>query len=60
MHQFPNDGTVSSIEGKKVKVRGDGILAHSDTLGAIELAALSAKQSRRAGGIVTTTSEIVA
>ncbi len=35
--QFMNDGTVTSIEGKRLKVRARGILVHSDTPGSVEL-----------------------
>ena len=33
--QFLDDGSVTSIEGKRVKVRARSILVHSDTPGAI-------------------------
>jgi UPF0271 protein len=36
--QFMDDGTVTSIEGKRLKVRARGILVHSDTPGSVELA----------------------
>jgi hypothetical protein len=36
--QFLNDGTVTSFEGKRIKMRPKGILVYSDTLGPLELA----------------------
>ena len=36
--QFMQDGAVTSIEGKRLKVRARGILVHSDTPGSVELA----------------------
>lgn len=38
VRQFLDDGTVTSIEGKKIPVRARGILVHSDTPGSVELA----------------------
>ncbi len=38
VQQFLDDGTVTSMDGKKVKVRARGILVHSDTPGSAELA----------------------
>lgn len=35
--QFLNDGTVNSIEGKRLKIRAKGILVHSDTPGSVDL-----------------------
>ncbi|MCZ8108831.1 MAG: LamB/YcsF family protein [Burkholderiales bacterium] len=35
--QFMDDGSVTSIEGKRLKVRARGILVHSDTPGSVEL-----------------------
>jgi UPF0271 protein len=38
VRQFLDDGTVTSIEGKRLKVRARGILVHSDTPGSAGLA----------------------
>jgi UPF0271 protein len=37
VRQFMDDGSVTSIEGKRLKVRARGILVHSDTPGSVEL-----------------------
>lgn len=37
VRQFMDDGTVSSIDGKRLKVRARGILVHSDTPGSVDL-----------------------
>lgn len=37
VRQFMDDRSVTSIEGKRLKVRASGILVHSDTPGSVEL-----------------------
>ena len=60
VHQFLDEGTVTSIDGKKVKVRARGILVHSDTPGSVELARTVRKTVEAGGGVVTPASEILA
>lgn len=60
VQQFLDGGTVTSIEGKKVKVRARGILVHSDTPGAVELARTVRQTVEKGGGVVTPASELLA
>ncbi len=47
--QFMDDGSVTTIEGKRIKVRARGILVHSDTSGSVELVR-TVRQVVEAGG----------
>ena len=53
VRQFLDDGTVTSIEGKRLKVRARSILVHSDTPGSVELAR-TVRQVVEAGGATVT------
>jgi UPF0271 protein len=60
VRQFLDDGTVTSIEGKRIKVRARSILVHSDTPGAVELARTVRRVVEAGGGVVTPASEFLA
>jgi UPF0271 protein len=60
VRQFLDDGTVTSIEGKRIKVRARSILVHSDTPGAVELARTVRSVVEAGGGVVTPASEFLA
>ncbi len=60
VRQFLDDSTVTSIEGKRVKVRARSILVHSDTPGAVELARTVRSVVESSGGVVTPASEFLA
>jgi UPF0271 protein len=60
VRQFLDGGTVTSIEGKRVKVRARSILVHSDTPGAVELARTVRSVVEAGGGVVTPASEFLA
>jgi UPF0271 protein len=60
VRQFLDDGSVTSIEGKRVKVRARSILVHSDTPGAVELARTVRCVVESGGGVVTPASEFLA
>jgi UPF0271 protein len=53
VRQFLDDGTVTSIEGKRLKIRARSILVHSDTPGSVELARTVRKVVEAGGGVVT-------
>ena len=59
VQQFLDDGTVTSIEGKKVKVRARGILVHSDTPGSVQLARTVRQTVEKGGGVVMPPSEFL-
>jgi UPF0271 protein len=50
--QFLDDGTVTSIDGKRVPVRARSILVHSDTPGAVDLARTVRRVIESGGGTV--------
>ena len=58
--QFLDDGSVTSIDGKRVKVRARSILVHSDTPGSVELARTVRNTVEAGGGVVTPASEFLA
>jgi UPF0271 protein len=58
--QFLDDGSVTSIDGKRVKVRARSILVHSDTPGSVELARTVRKTVEAGGGVVTPASVFLA
>lgn len=60
VRQFLDEGTVTSMDGKKVKVRARGILVHSDTPGSAELARTVRETVEKGGGMVTPPSEFLA
>ena len=60
VRQFLDSGTVTSIDGKCVKVRARGILVHSDTPGAVALARTVRSTVEAGGGVVTPASELLA
>jgi len=60
VRQFLDDGSVTSIEGKRVKVRARSILVHSDTPGAVELARTVRCVVESGGGVVTPAIEFLA
>ena len=60
VRQFLDDGTVTSIEGKRIKVRARSILVHSDTPGSVELARTVRNTVEAGGGVVTPASEFLA
>lgn len=49
VRQFMQDGSVTSIEGKRLKIRARGILVHSDTPGSVDLIR-RVRQEVEAGG----------
>jgi UPF0271 protein len=53
VQQFLDDGTVTTIEGNRIKVRARSILVHSDTPGAVELARTVRSVIESGGGVVT-------
>lgn len=53
VRQFLDDGTVTSIEGKRLKVRARSILVHSDTPGSVALARTVRSVVEAAGCVVT-------
>ncbi|WP_342364376.1 5-oxoprolinase subunit PxpA [Terrarubrum flagellatum] len=59
VRQFLDDGTVVSIEGKRLKVRARGILIHSDTPGSVELARTVRRVVESGGAKVTPAVEIL-
>jgi UPF0271 protein len=59
VQQFLDDGTVTSIEGEKVKIRARGILVHSDTPGSVELARTVRSVVEAGGGVVAPPSEFL-
>ena len=59
VQQFLDDGTVTSIEGKRVKVRARGILVHSDTPGSVQLARTVRQTVEKGGGVVMPPSEFL-
>lgn len=58
--QFLDEGTVTSMDGKKVKVRARGILVHSDTPGSAQLARTVRETVEKGGGMVTPPNEFLA
>jgi 5-oxoprolinase (ATP-hydrolysing) subunit A len=60
VRQFLDDGSVTSIEGKRIKVRARSILVHSDTPGSIELARTVRRVVESGGGVVTPATEFLA
>lgn len=56
--QFLDDGSVTTIEGKRIKVRAQAILVHSDTPGAVELAQTVRGVVERGGGKVVAPSQL--
>ena len=58
--QFLDDGSVTSIDGKRVTVRARSILVHSDTPGSVELARTVRNTVEAGGGVVTPASEFLA
>ena len=60
VQQFLDDGSVTSIDGKRVKVRARSILVHSDTPGSVELARTVRNTVEAGGGVVTPASEFLA
>ncbi len=59
VQQFLDDGTVTSMDGKRVKVRARGILVHSDTPGSAELARTVRQTVEKGGGVVTPPNEFL-
>ncbi len=59
VQQFLDAGTVTSIEGKRVKVRARGILVHSDTPGSVQLARTVRQTVEKGGGVVMPPSEFL-
>ena len=59
VRQFLDDGTVTSIEGKRLKVRARSILVHSDTPGSVELARTVRQVVESGGGTVTPAAEFL-
>lgn len=60
VRQFLDDGTVTSIEGRRLKVRARGILVHSDTPGSVELARTVRQVVESGGGTVAPAIEFLA
>lgn len=60
VRQFLDDGTVTSIEGKRLKVRARSILVHSDTPGSVELARTVRQVVESGGGTVVPAVEFLA
>jgi 5-oxoprolinase (ATP-hydrolysing) subunit A len=60
VRQFLDDGTVTTIEDKRIKVRARSILVHSDTPGSIELARTVRNVIESGGGVVTPAVEVLA
>jgi UPF0271 protein len=60
VRQFLDDGSVTSIDGKRVKVRARAILVHSDTPGSVALARTVRNTVEAGGGVVTPASEFLA
>ncbi|MBL8697639.1 MAG: LamB/YcsF family protein [Alphaproteobacteria bacterium] len=60
VRQFLDDGTVTSIEGKRIKVRARGILVHSDTPGSVELARTVRRVVETGGASVVPAVELLA
>ena len=58
--QFLNDGTVTSFEGKRIKMRAKGILVHSDTPGSLELARTVRGVVEAGGGTIAPAAEVLA
>lgn len=58
--QFMDDGTVTSIEGKRLKVRARGILVHSDTPGSVELVRTVRRVAEAGGATVCPAVEMLA
>lgn len=58
--QFLNDGSVTTIEGQRIKVRAQAILVHSDTPGAFGLAKTVRDVVERGGGEVVPPSQLCA
>lgn len=56
--QFLDDGSVTTIEGKRIKVRAQAILVHSDTPGSLELAKTVREVVERGGGQVVPPSQL--
>jgi UPF0271 protein len=59
VRQFLDDGSVTSIDGKRVKVRARSILVHSDTPGSVELARTVRRTVEAGGAVVTPASEFL-
>ncbi|GGI27504.1 MULTISPECIES: LamB/YcsF family protein [Bradyrhizobium] len=57
--QFLNDGTVTAITGKRIKLDAKSILVHSDTPGSVEIAKTLRDTIERGGGQVTPLTELV-
>jgi UPF0271 protein len=56
--QFLDDGSVTPIEGKRIKVRAQAILVHSDTPGALGLAKTVRDVVERGGGRIVPPSHL--
>ena len=57
--QFLDDGTVTTIDGKRIKVRAKSILVHSDTPGSAKLARTVRDVVEAGGGTITPATELV-
>lgn len=60
VRQFLDDGTVTTIEGKRLNIRARSILVHSDTPGSTQLARTVRATIEAGGGTVTPATEILA
>jgi 5-oxoprolinase (ATP-hydrolysing) subunit A len=60
VQQFLDDGSVTSIEGKRLTVRARSILVHSDTPGSVELARTVRNVVESGGGEVVSAVELLA
>lgn len=59
MDQFMNDGTVTAMSGKRIKMDAACVLVHSDTAGALEIAKMVRATVEKGGGQIVPLTELV-
>ncbi|EPM69137.1 hypothetical protein A3SM_29165, partial [Pseudomonas syringae pv. actinidiae ICMP 18886] len=57
--QLLQDGTVTTLSGKRVAVNAQSILLHGDTPGAVELARSIRHSIEGQGGVITPVSQLL-
>jgi UPF0271 protein len=58
MEQFLNDGTITTLSGKRIRLEAQSVLVHSDTPGAVEIAHTVRRTVEAGGGRIVPITEI--